>query len=137
MSDRILTLNAGSSSLKFALFEVAEPGNLALVSKGKIEGTDAEPLLVAVDPGGAELADHRWPGDAKIGHEEIFAELINWAETHGEEARSLPSGTGLCMAALNSLLRWRSLTTSLYGSIASLRWRHSTSRTISPQSGPS
>ena len=92
MSARILTLNAGSSSLKFALFEVAERGTLALVSKGKIEGTDVEPLLVAFDPGGTELADHRWPGDAKIGQEEIFAELINWAETHGGEGRVVAVG---------------------------------------------
>ena len=92
MSDRILTLNAGSSSLKFALFEVAGLGNLALVSKGKIDGTDAEPLLVAVDPGGAALADHGWPGDAKIGHEEIFAELINWAETHGGGSKIIAVG---------------------------------------------
>ena len=92
MSDRILTLNAGSSSLKFALFDVAEPGNLVLVSRGKIEGGDAEPILLAVDPGGVELAGHYWRGAGKIGHEEVFAELIKWAETHGEGSNVVAVG---------------------------------------------
>lgn len=79
MSDRILTLNAGSSSLKFALFEVMEQGNLALVSKGKIERGETEAPRVTFDPGATAFADHHWPGDAKIGHMAFFAELIDWA----------------------------------------------------------
>lgn len=92
MSDRILTLNAGSSSLKFALFDVAEPGNLVLASRGKIEVGDAEPILLAVDPGGAAFEDPHWPGAAKIGREEVFAELIEWAETHGEGSKVVAVG---------------------------------------------
>ena len=86
MSDRILTLNAGSSSLKFALFEVAECGDLALVSRGNIEGREAAPILEAVDTGGSELADHHWPGHAKVGHKETFADHL------GREARGRRHG---------------------------------------------
>jgi acetate kinase len=72
MADKILTLNAGSSSLKFALFDVAGPDGLALVSKGKMEGSDAERLHVARSGR---------PGDDRIGDEEIIAGLIDRAET--------------------------------------------------------
>ncbi len=43
MSDRILTLNAGSSSLKYALFEVAPDGRPARIAKGKLDSAGANP----------------------------------------------------------------------------------------------
>ena len=79
MFDRILTLNAGSSSLKFALFEVMGQGNLALISKGKIEGADTGTPRVTFDPGSTAFGDQRWPSDAKIGRNGYFSELIDWA----------------------------------------------------------
>lgn len=81
MSKAILTLNAGSSSLKFAVFEAREPGDLALVAKGKIDDTDAAPRLVSIDPGDTASADYRFPGDLKAGHDQTMAELIGWAES--------------------------------------------------------
>ena len=47
MTDRILTLNAGSSSLKYALFEVSGAGDLVLVSKDTLDGRDAERPLAS------------------------------------------------------------------------------------------
>lgn len=38
MSGDILAINAGSSTLKFALFETGSGNTLALVAKGEIEG---------------------------------------------------------------------------------------------------
>jgi len=38
MADALLTLNAGSSSLKFSLFEIAQDRQLRLASEGQIEG---------------------------------------------------------------------------------------------------
>jgi acetate kinase len=46
----ILTLNAGSSSIKFALFE--ENGELAETIRGQVEGVGASPRLESVRPGG-------------------------------------------------------------------------------------
>ena len=55
-SDRaILALNAGSSSLKFALFEIG--ASLDLTAKGEIENLDASPHFVAYDATGAKLAE--------------------------------------------------------------------------------
>lgn len=57
MSGSILTLNAGSSSLKFALFDAA----LSPILRGAVEDLDAAPRLCARDAAGTVLADRRWP----------------------------------------------------------------------------
>jgi len=49
----ILTLNAGSSSIKFALFE--EEGGLKETIRGQVEGLGAAPRLESVTPGGKPL----------------------------------------------------------------------------------
>ncbi len=51
----ILALNAGSSSLKFALFEIS--ASLALIAKGEIENLDTAPHFVGRDATGATLAE--------------------------------------------------------------------------------
>ena len=80
MRDLILTLNAGSSSLKFALFE-HEEGRLALASKGKIEGIGTSPRLVAKSAGGEVLAVHAWD-DPSLSHEAFLATLFDFVDTH-------------------------------------------------------
>ncbi len=59
MSKLILTLNAGSSSVKFALFE-AGGRELELVAKGQVEGIGSAPHFVAKDTTGALLAESYW-----------------------------------------------------------------------------
>jgi acetate kinase len=51
----ILALNAGSSSLKFALFEIQS--SLVLTARGEIESLDSNPHFIARDAHGAKLAE--------------------------------------------------------------------------------
>jgi acetate kinase len=51
----ILVLNAGSSSLKFALYDVA--ASLTETIRGEIENLDSAPHLLAHDKSGATLAE--------------------------------------------------------------------------------
>jgi acetate kinase len=53
----ILAVNAGSSSLKFALYEIGAP--LVLTAKGEIENLDSKPHFVARDAHGAKLTEAR------------------------------------------------------------------------------
>lgn len=80
MSDRgtILTLNAGSSSLRFALFEDGRPG--AALARGQVESLDAEPHLLAHDAAGAVLAERRWPAATPFA--DVLATLLEVAEAH-------------------------------------------------------
>ncbi len=47
MTETILVLNAGSSSIKFQLFAVAGQGQLERRMKGQVEGIGTRPRLVA------------------------------------------------------------------------------------------
>ncbi len=85
MPDAILALNAGSSSIKFALFEIG-PGDglaLALAVKGEVEGVGGAPHFTARDANGAELARHRWPeGQAPDSHDALLGWLMQWVGSH-------------------------------------------------------
>ena len=77
----VLTLNAGSSSLKFALFEV-RAGLPRLASRGQIEGIGTAPHLIARDQAGAILTERRWPDGAALGQDAFLAPLFAWIEDH-------------------------------------------------------
>jgi acetate kinase len=74
----ILVINAGSSSIKFAVFEA----NLALKLHGQFEGIGTHPHLQATGSDGASLVDRRWPADAKNDIHEIISQLMQWLESH-------------------------------------------------------
>ena len=77
MSDAVLVLNAGSSSIKFSLF--CSGGTLSLTVRGQVEGIGTEPRFVAKDPAGNVVGEHRWDGAATVDHagavEHLFAFL--------------------------------------------------------------
>jgi len=59
MSDAIVVLNAGSSSIKFSVF-LAGDGDLAERLRGQIEGLYTAPRFAAKDASGAVLSDKAW-----------------------------------------------------------------------------
>jgi acetate kinase len=81
MTDAVLTLNAGSSSLKFKLFEARGPDGLQLASRGEVERIGSAPRFVARNPAGAKLAERSWP-DPDQDFQSLLATVIDWAETH-------------------------------------------------------
>ena len=72
----ILTLNAGSSSLKFALFD----GQVARF-RGEVESIDDGPAAVIKDGNGHDVEAPAFEG---TGHEAVLPALFAWAEEHGE-----------------------------------------------------
>ncbi len=79
MSGSILTINAGSSSLKFALFET-ESG-LTETVRGTIENLEAAPHFCARDHNGRVLAEQHWAADASPAFEELLGILLTFADT--------------------------------------------------------
>ncbi|MGA8277390.1 MAG: acetate/propionate family kinase [Rhodanobacteraceae bacterium] len=78
MSRAILTLNAGSSSIKFALYGMATAGPQQRLSHGQIEGIGNVPHFIAKDAEGVTLTEHRWPAAAKLDHEALLTPLLAW-----------------------------------------------------------
>jgi acetate kinase len=73
----ILVLNAGSSSLKFAVFDAA----LAMRLRGQLDGIGTHPRLTAARADGALLVDRRWAPDEASGPEDLLHALMGWIET--------------------------------------------------------
>ena len=81
MTGSILTINGGSSSLKFALFD--NTAELTATVRGEIEDLDAEPHLFARDASGAVLAERRWPaGSAAHPFATALDALLNFTDSH-------------------------------------------------------
>jgi acetate kinase len=76
MSGPIAVLNAGSSSIKFALYE-AGPSE-ALLFRGQVEQIGVSPRLCATDAKGAILAEQSWPVEG-FGHQAATQEILNTA----------------------------------------------------------
>src|SRR6187402_2228910 len=77
-SDAVLVLNAGSSSIKFGLFDIsaAEP---VLLCKGFLDEHEAKPRLVVKSPTGEDLFEtRRETADADGGH--LFADVLGFVE---------------------------------------------------------
>ncbi len=77
MSDAILVVNAGSSSIKFSLF--LERGEaLDLLLGGQIEGLYSTPRFKARDAAGAVVGEQLWADGEPLGHDGGLAHLADF-----------------------------------------------------------
>jgi acetate kinase len=84
MREPILVINAGSSSIKFSVFETGEDGSLAAEAHGQIAAIGASARIEVADAQGRKLIDE--PAAAKD-HEAAIALIHNWLAAHiGGEA---------------------------------------------------
>ena len=81
MTDTVLALNAGSSSIKFALFADGATAQPALLLKGQVEGVATLPQFTAQDAAGKKMADQDWT-TAGAGHHAVLPQLLDWIEAH-------------------------------------------------------
>jgi acetate kinase len=89
----LLVVNAGSSSIKFQLFDVVQPGDrLRLTLKGQMDGVGTQPRLVARGADGTTLVDRAYEpteiGDIAAG----FDRLDDWLIAQLGGARPLAIG---------------------------------------------
>ncbi|MDM0033721.1 acetate/propionate family kinase [Variovorax sp. J22P271] len=77
MTDAIVVLNAGSSSLKFSVFAGGDA--LPFVVGGQVSGLyTAAPRFVAKDAGGNAIAEKHWDAGAKLDHHGAIAHIVEW-----------------------------------------------------------
>lgn len=84
MDDRILVLNAGSSSLKFCVYRDAA-GAPALLLRGQVEGLADAPHLQVRDAEGRVLREERW--EHALGHDRATALVLDLVAAHGDAGR--------------------------------------------------
>jgi acetate kinase len=78
----IVSINSGSSSIKFALFAIGEEGHLELSAGGKIEKIGIAPSLKARAVDGRILLERAWPDGAALTHANLLEDLFAWAAEH-------------------------------------------------------
>jgi acetate kinase len=78
MSDTILVLNAGSSSIKFQLFAADSGNGLRLHFKGQLEGIGVKPHLVAQDTKGRKLIDRELKATEAPDARQAMPMLLLW-----------------------------------------------------------
>ena len=92
MSDEaILVLNAGSSSIKFALFSAGSwPVTQSLLCTGGIDGFGHQVRFAAKGPGGELLLREALPSGTT--HEDALGVLLRWLEDHFKDVRLAAAG---------------------------------------------
>ena len=74
MTDAILVLNAGSSSIKFCVF-VTEGEDLELLLRGQVEGLFTSPHFIAKKPNGTVVGEKSWGDGEQLGHDGAIEHL--------------------------------------------------------------
>jgi acetate kinase len=88
MTPVFIVLNAGSSSLKFQVFEAVDRAEPRVVFKGLFEGLGSTAHFIVKDAGGTVLDEMRWGSGEWVGHEEALMDLVSWLRKH-QEGREL------------------------------------------------
>lgn len=91
MTDAILVLNAGSSSIKFSVFE-ARDGKLQPGVRGQAEGLYTKPRFVARSAAGAVLAEKSWDEGTALGHAGGVAHIGGWVSEQLASSRLVGVG---------------------------------------------
>ncbi|MBE0702097.1 MAG: acetate kinase, partial [Afipia sp.] len=60
MGKAILTINAGSSSLKFSIYRIDDQSELSLNFEGVVSPLDKIPVLKIKDASGSQVSDQTW-----------------------------------------------------------------------------
>jgi acetate kinase len=84
MQHPILVLNAGSSSLKFSIYETRADHTLVAGAHGQVERLDEQPHMTVQDPQGQTLADQ---SVAAPGHHGAIEAIHTWFDAHVDGER--------------------------------------------------
>ncbi|MBZ6075919.1 acetate/propionate family kinase [Microvirga puerhi] len=92
MIPTFIVVNAGSSSLKFQVFEQPDGAEARLVWKGLYEGLGGASHFLVRDPSGAKLDETTWSAEDGVGHEEALMHLVSWLSQYREERKLIAIG---------------------------------------------
>jgi acetate kinase len=76
-AEMVAVANAGSSSLKFSLYDM-RGDRLAPVLRGLVDGLDTAPEFTARDPSGKVIGRRAWDGGSALGHDAALHHVIGF-----------------------------------------------------------
>jgi acetate kinase len=108
MASDILTLNAGSSSLKFSLWQAETDTKLREIFRGEIEKIGIAPHLSARGPDGRTVIDKKFEKGEPSSATKIFCASSSLGFHSSGRTASRQSAIASCMAGPCSLRRFAS-----------------------------
>jgi acetate kinase len=82
VADTILVVNAGSSSIKFSLYDIGDGRTLGLASKGQVDGIGTRPRLRVRDGRGSALIDQKYAADDVPDVPAAMTRVGGWLRTY-------------------------------------------------------
>ena len=93
MTEVILALNAGSTSLRFSLYAITgDKDPLSLLYRGGVEGLGSKARFLAYNTIGQRQEDEQLTAKSAISHEDALNVLLEWIERHEEGLRLIAAG---------------------------------------------
>lgn len=92
MTQAILVINAGSSSLKFSVFRDGGQGDPVATINGQISGIGTAPVFEAKDAQRQPLAGKSWTAGEACDRKALLAYLLDWIEERLEGATLIAAG---------------------------------------------
>jgi len=92
MSEAIVVVNAGSTSLKFAAYAVDASRSLPLLCRGQIDSMESDPHFVVNNAAGKQLVVHEWGEDRAIDHKTALHFVITWLEANLGDSKVIAAG---------------------------------------------
>ncbi len=82
MTDAIIVINAGSTSLKFGAYAADGADSPPLLCRGEIEGMQGEPHFAVSNAAGKPWDTHAWGKGSTIDHKTALQFVITWLESN-------------------------------------------------------
>ena len=92
VSEAIVVVNAGSTSLKFAAYAVDASRSLPLLCRGQIDSMESDPHFVVKNAAGKQLGVHEWGKDRAIDHKTALHFVITWLEANLGDRKVIAAG---------------------------------------------
>jgi acetate kinase len=92
MSEAIVVINAGSTSLKFAAYAVDATGALPPLYRGQIDSMECDPHFAVKNAAGKPLDAHEWGRDRAINHKTALHFVITWLEANLGDRKIIAAG---------------------------------------------
>ena len=92
MSDGILVINGGSTSVKFAAYRHDGGQDLSVACRGQVEGIGSHPSFVVKGADGKPLDAHEWGADHPLTQEGALKFIFAWLDVHVNEVKFIAAG---------------------------------------------
>ena len=92
MSDALVVINAGSTSVKFGAYAIVGQATLTLIAQGEVSGMEAAPQFVAKSAAGKQLDAHQFGKGRGIDHQTALHFVITWLEKNIADMKVVAAG---------------------------------------------